>query len=200
MKTEGCTIKAQRSIALGFLFTYAALISYESDFAISKKIGLLPNELDSCEWADWLKFVEEIMTPSIYEDIHRRFYYGELRLGRLNAISMLTGLSCYMNQWPDYSSFLRDQLGWLATTTIYIALALTAMQLGLATDQLKTSPSYMRAAYGFSVFAILGPLISGGIILLALVILVAINWKFQKVRSEERFNYIKPTKVRTFSV
>lgn len=190
VKTKECMIKSQRSIALGFLFTYAALISFESDFAISKKIGLLPNDPDSCQWADWQKFVEEIMTPSISKDIHRRFYYGELRLGRLNTISLLTRLGYYMNQWPDYSSFLRDQLGWLATTTIYIALALTAMQLGLATDQLKTSPLYMRAAYGFSVFAILGPLISGGVILLALMILVAINWKFQKARSEERFNYI----------
>lgn len=192
VKTKECMIKNQRSIALGFLLTYAALISFESDFAISKNIGLLPSDLDSCQWADWQRFVEEIMTPSISNDIHRRFYYGELRLGRLNSISLLTRLGYYMNQWPDYSSFLRDQLGWLATTTIYIALALTAMQLGLATDQLKSSPIYMRAAYGFSVFAILGPLISGGVILLALTILVVINWKFQKARSEERFNSINP--------
>lgn len=88
------------------------------------------------------------------------------------------------------SSFLRDQLGWLATTTIYIALVLTAMQLGLATDQFKANAPYMTAAYGFSVFAILGPLISGGVILLALVILVAINWKFQKDKSAKRFKRI----------
>lgn len=84
-----------------------------------------------------------------------------------------------MNQWLNYSSFLRDQLGWLATTTIYIALVLTTMQLGLATNQSKANVPYMTAAYGFSVFAILGPLISGGIILLVLVILVAVNSKFQ---------------------
>ena len=63
-----------------------------------------------------------------------------------------------MNQWPNYSSFLRDQLGWLAMTTIYIALVLTAMQVGLATNQLKADALYMTAAYGFSVFAILGVL------------------------------------------
>lgn len=83
-----------------------------------------------------------------------------------------------MNQWPNYASFLRDQLGWLATTTIYVALVLTAMQVGLATDQLKVNAPYMTAAYRFSVLAILWPLISGGAILIALVILVAINWKF----------------------
>ena len=54
------------------------------------------------------------------------------------------------------------------------------MQVGLATNQLKTNALYMTTAYGFSVFAILGPLIPGGAILIALVILVVINWKFQK--------------------
>ena len=182
--------KLQRSIALGFLFTYAALLSFESDFAIAKERGLFPNDLEISQWAKWKEFVEETITPSVYRDIHRRFHYGELRLGRLNAIYLFTRFGYYMNQWPNYSSFLRDQLGWLATTTIYIALVLTAMQLGLATNQLKANAPYMTAAYGFSVFAILGPLISGGIILLALVILVAINWKFQKRKSAKRFQCI----------
>lgn len=182
--------KLQRSIALGFLFTYAALLSFESDFVIAKERGLLPNDFDISQWAKWKEFVEETITPSVYRDIHRRFHYGELRLGRLNAIYLFTRFGYYMNQWPNYSSFLRDQLGWLATTTIYIALVLTAMQLGLATNQLKANALYMTAAYGFSVFAILGPLISGGIILLALVILVAINWKFQKGKSAKRFKCI----------
>lgn len=186
-KQKECTTKAQRSIALGFLFTYAALLSFESDFAIAKERGLLPSDLDISRWTKWQKFVEENITLSVYRDSHRRFHYGELRLGRLNAIYLFTRLSYYMNQWPNYSSFLRDQLGWLATTTIYIALVLTAMQVGLATDQLKANAPYMTAAYGFSVFAILGPLISGGAIVLALVILVAMNWKFQKRKSAERF-------------
>ena len=101
-----------------------------------------------------------------------------------------------MNQWLNYSSFLQDQLGWLATTAIYIAIVLTAMQVGLATDQLKTNAPYMTTAYGFSVFAILGPLISGGAILIALVILVAINWKFQKSKLAKRFKCINDFKNR----
>ena len=67
---------------------------------------------------------------------------------------------------------------------------LTTMQAGLATDQLKANASYMTAAYGFSVFAILGLLISGGAIPIALVTLVAINWKFQKGNSAKRFKCI----------
>lgn len=74
------------------------------------------------------------------------------------------------------------------------------MQLGLATDQFKANAPYMTAAYGFSVFAILGPLISGGVILLALVILVAINWKFQKDKSAKRFKRIDILKIEMFSL
>lgn len=81
-------------------------------------------------------------------------------------------------------------------TTIYIALVLTAMQVGLATNQLKADALYMTAAYGFSVFAILGLLISGGAILIVLVILVVINWKFQKSKSVKHFKCINNFKNR----
>lgn len=181
-----------RSIALGFLFSYAALLSHESDFIIAKDKGLLPiGDDNGILWAEWRKFVAEILTPTVYTDIHRRFHYGELRLGRLNIIYILTRYRSYMNQWPTYNSFLRDQLGWLAATTIYIALALTAMQLGLATDQLKTNDSFMAASYGFSVFAILGPLISVGMMLLVLVSIVLVNWRFQRTKSDKRFKHME---------
>lgn len=96
-----------------------------------------------------------------------------------------------MNQWPTYNSFLRDQLGWLAATTIYIALALTAMQLGLATDQLKSNDSFMTTSYGFSIFAILGPLVSGSMMLSVLVFAVLVNWRFQRTKSEKRFKHME---------
>ena len=181
---------------LGFLSTYAALLSFESDIVIAKERGLLPSDLDIPQWTKWLNFVEETITSSVYKDTHRRFHYGELRLRRLNAIYLFTQFRYYMNQWLNYSSFLQDQLGWLATTAIYIAIVLTAMQVGLATDQLKTNAPYMTTACGFSVFAILGPLISGGAILIALVILVAINLKFQKSKSAKRFKCINDFKNR----
>lgn len=181
----------RRTIGLGFLLTYVALLSHESDFAIAKDKGLLPMEGDLPRWADWRRFVGEILTPTVYKDVHRRFYYGELRLGRLNAIYLFVKFGFYMNMWHNYASFLRDQLGWLAATTIYIAVVLTAMQLGLATDQLKGSGPFMAASYGFSVFAIMGPLIAGVFILIALVFVVAINWKFQRTKWAERFKYIE---------
>ncbi|RMZ88343.1 hypothetical protein DV736_g4420, partial [Chaetothyriales sp. CBS 134916] len=117
------------------------------DFAIAKDRGLLPTQGDLPTWADWRKLVEEVITPTVYEGIHCRFYYGELRLGRLNAIYLLAKFGYYMNTWPNYVSFLGDQLGWLAATTIYIVLVLTAMQVGLATDQLRNSGAFMAASW-----------------------------------------------------
>ncbi|KAK5444167.1 hypothetical protein LTS15_010520 [Exophiala xenobiotica] len=189
--TGQCTIQRRRSIALGFLLSYVALLSHESDFTMARDRGLLPIAGDLPLWADWRRFVKEILSPTIYRDVHRRFYYGELRLGRLNIIYLFTKSGFYMNTWYNYTSFLRDQLGWLAATAVYIAVVLTAMQVGLATNQLKASGSYMAASYGFSVFAIMGPLIAGGFILLALVVVVAINWKFQRMKWAERFKCIQ---------
>ena len=41
------------------------------------------------------------------------------------------------------------------------------MLVGLVTDQLKNNTSFMAAPYGFTVFAILGPLCAFGLVLLA---------------------------------
>ncbi|KAL3473034.1 hypothetical protein BJX99DRAFT_249205 [Aspergillus californicus] len=190
----------QRSIAVGFLLTYAALLTYESDFVIAKERGLLPGSLTSndtnptTKWNEWQQLVRELLASSsssssfssppspsaVYKPIHRRFRHGELRLGRLNAIYILTGKGrLYMNQWPTYASFLRDQLSWLATATIYIALVLTAMQVGLATDRLRGNEVYMSAAYGASVFAILGPLVMCGALFFVLLVFFVKNWRFQ---------------------
>ena len=74
------------------------------------------------------------------------------------------------------------------------------MQVGLATNQLKTNAPYMTTAYGFSVFAILGPLIPGGAILIALVILVVINWKFQKRNQQSVSSASTILKIEMFSL
>ncbi|KAL4883892.1 hypothetical protein BJY04DRAFT_215784 [Aspergillus karnatakaensis] len=209
LSTGGCgcsqdedqhTVKTQRSIALGFLFTYAALLPSETDFLLAQETHLLPSTLTQPQWR---ALVEQLLSPSpspsssqptppinIYTTLHRRFHYGELRLSRLNSISFLTHQTYHLNPWPSYSAFLRSQLGWLAATTIYIALALTAMQLGLSTSRLAGDGVYMSAAYGFSVFAILGPLV--GAVGIAVVILGvgAWNWRFMERRTRGRFRVI----------
>ncbi|KAM4061090.1 hypothetical protein HRG_010023 [Hirsutella rhossiliensis] len=74
--TNVCERSRLRQRALGFLLSYAALISYESDFLVAKEKHLLPIEVP---WPSWRTFVQELHTEHIYPNIDARFYYGELR-------------------------------------------------------------------------------------------------------------------------
>ena len=177
-----------RMCALGFLFSYAALITHESDFEIAREKRLLPTEVT---WTAWITLVKQLDTEKIYDKIDERFKYGELRLSRLNKIYRFTRcpllLGPYVSHWHQYGGLLQDNFTWLASTTVYIAIVLTAMQVGLALDELKDNGSFVAASYGFTIFSILGPLIAAGLIMAALLVLFIVNWaatlKFWKERS-----------------
>lgn len=177
-----------RTCALGFLFSYAALIAQESDFQIAKEKRLLPEQVT---WDAWINLVKQLDTENIYDKIDERFKYGELRLSRLNKIYRFTRwpllLGPYMSHWHQYGSFFRDNFTWLASTTVYIVVVLTAMQVGLAVDKLKDNRSFQSALYGFTVFSVLGPLVAAVLIIVAFLILFAFSWvatsRFWKKRS-----------------
>lgn len=162
-----------RKRAMGLLFSYAALISHESDFRIATDKQLLPSGV---QWSEWRKFVEQIDTEWIYPHIDRRFYHGELRLSRLNKIYFLQNpLRAYMPAWDRYSAFFHDNFAWLASAAIYIAIVLAAMQVGLATE-LGHSDVFQSAAYGFTVFSIVGPLAIVSLIVLVFCVAFTYNW------------------------
>jgi hypothetical protein len=96
-----------RTCALGFLFSYAALITHESDSNIAQEKRLLPKEVT---WTAWITFMKDFDTENIYDKIDDRFKYGELRLSRLNKIYRLMRcpllLGAYMSHWNQYGSFL----------------------------------------------------------------------------------------------
>ncbi|KAH7461586.1 hypothetical protein FOMA001_g19117 [Fusarium oxysporum f. sp. matthiolae] len=176
--------------ALGFLFSYAALIRHESDFLLAKEKNLLPEEVT---WPGWISFVEQLDTEHIYPDIDPRFYHGELRLDRLNKIYRLfqTPLHGYMAHWNQYATFFRDNFAWLGGTTVYIAVVLTAMQVGLATDALAHNDAFQSASYGFTVLSILGPLICAGLIVLAFCFIFIYNWVMTVTKKRERLRHIQ---------
>ncbi|KAK4075230.1 hypothetical protein Purlil1_12720 [Purpureocillium lilacinum] len=162
-----------RKRAMGLLFSYAALISHESDFRIATDKQLLPSGV---QWSEWRKFVEQIDTEWIYPHIDRRFYHGELRLSRLNKIYFLQNpLQAYMPAWDRYSAFFHDNFAWLASAAIYIAIVLAAMQVGLATE-LGHSDVFQSAAYGFTFFSIVGPLAIVSLIVLFFCVAFTYNW------------------------
>ena len=184
-----CERRGLRGRALGFLFSYAALISHESDFRIAEEKHLLPRGV---QWPAWRTFVKQLDTEHIYPDIDPRFYYGELRLSRLNKIYRVlqTPPRGYMSRWNQYGSFFRDNLAWLASTTVYVAIVLTAMQVGLATEMLKDSNAFQSASYGFTVFSILGPLFYASLVVLVFLCIFSTNWIKTVKYKKKRFRHI----------
>lgn len=185
--------------ALGFLLSYVALIERESDFRLATTIyGLIPPET---KWSDWLIFAEQVLSssqgmtplsstassepqkspsPSTLEPhppVNPRFYYGELRLGRLNWIYRL----ClgkprgYLSGCTTYGAFVRENLNSLITLFAYTTIVLSAMQVGLGTQFLADDYAFGMASYVFSVFSILFPLLALLAILLVLGFIFVVN-------------------------
>ncbi|EFR03111.1 hypothetical protein MGYG_06106 [Nannizzia gypsea CBS 118893] len=142
--------------AFGFLLSYVALIQYESDFHIAKDKHLVPENLT---WDSWTGFVSELLRKKSDETINKRYHYGELRLSRLNKIYWAR---CYLRgyrlPYQSYGEMFNANIAPVAGTTVYIALVLTAMQVGLATHNLSDSTVFHTVSYGFALFSILAPL------------------------------------------
>lgn len=152
--------------ALGFLSSYIALIQFESDLAIARTHHLLPSEVT---WKEWVSLVHQLLENGATDpqNINSRYLYGELRLSRLNKIyawrlgSVSRG---YQFTYQTFGELFRTHLTTLTATTIYIALVLTAMQVGLGTTRLAGNLTFQNASWGFTVFSILGPLIGIGLV------------------------------------
>lgn len=160
-----------RGVALGFLYTYACLVSSETDFLVANETRLLPRKEDgsTIEWAAWKKLAREILEKHDTKGVHPRFLRAELRLSRINIIHRFTHVSPfspYLRGRNNYSSLFRDNLAWMAAAAVFIALVLTAMQVGFATERLQNDAAFQQASYVFTVFAILGPVCAFGLVIL----------------------------------
>jgi hypothetical protein len=191
-KEEGQTSVLSNDLvacARGFLFSYTALIAYESDFAIARQVGLLPSTVT---WSGWKTFSAQLLSSHCYSAVNPRFWYGELRLSRLNKVYMfrkgflLRGYSS-VGGHAFYVALLRDNFAVLAAVLGYVAIVLTAMQVGLATNQLQPNAMFQNASYGFTVFSILAPLIAAAGILGVVVLMVISNWGATKRYQTQRF-------------
>lgn len=160
-----------RKTAMGFLYTYACLVSSEADFFVAIESHLLPRKADdsAIKWADWKQLVRELVGKYNPDEVHRRFLRAELRLSRINIIHGTTRLppfSPYLRGWHNYGSLFRDNFAWMTAAAVFIVLVLTAMQVGLATERLQGDSTFQQASYGFTVFAILGPMCVFGLVIL----------------------------------
>jgi hypothetical protein len=153
-------------LAFGLLQSYVALIQYRSDFSIAQSEGLVDKDL---EWDNWVNIATKVLAQTNPE-VNERYTYGELRLSRLNKILWAHGqLRGYHFPYQTYGEMFTANLTPITGATVYIALVLTAMQVGLATHALGNNDAFHNASYGFAVFSILAPI---GLALLVLILIL----------------------------
>lgn len=184
------------ALALGLTFTYLALVPTELDFALARESHLFP---PGYKWSEWKALVARVLKDypdnAIYRHVHLRYVYGELRHDRLDKIhryflhDWLHGFSPLMGT-STYGEFLMENLGPIATGTVYIILVLTAMQVVLARESLAGQDQdgpFARASYVFAIFALVAPVAAVAVIMGALLAMLVANWSRTTVAKRTRF-------------
>ena len=179
--------------ALGFLASYIALIQHPSDFSIAQSSNLLPACLT---WSQWRSLVQNLLDNDTTNPsrINERYKFGELRLSRLNKIyavqrgNLLRG---YRPKYQTYGELFKSYLTPITAMTVYFALVLTAMQVGLGTDRLAHNLAFQNASYGFTVFSILGPIVLVFFVLMVVFAHLATNTLATLIFRRERFNVLR---------
>jgi hypothetical protein len=178
--------------ARGFLLSYCALITYESDFKRARDIGLLPSGI---EWKQWRTWVAQVVHNCPYKSVDRRFCYGELRLSRLNMIYrwqrgfLLRGYT-HVGAPSDYTEYLGENFSALVVGLGFMVVILTAMQVGLATEHLGRNVSFQAASWGFTVFSIVTPLAAFVTIFVTFLAAFATNWMHAKRYEKKRMAFM----------
>ncbi|KAI9717831.1 MAG: hypothetical protein M1828_007070 [Chrysothrix sp. TS-e1954] len=178
-----CAQQAMYRDALGLLQSYIAMLVSQSDFDLAIQYRLLPADII---WQEWRSLVQRAYSASsTLPPSSPRYRYGQLRLGRLNAMYRLipslasisrssmshTGYRGYFHRYRDYAALIRTNFSWLLAGTAYVVVVLTAMQVGLATERLGNSRSFQNASFGFTAFSILFPVAGAGIVSVVALIL-----------------------------
>ncbi|KAL5354546.1 hypothetical protein ACLOAV_000635 [Pseudogymnoascus australis] len=155
--------------AKGFLLSYIWLVFNESDFQMaidnSNHPRLLP---EGITYQQWTGFIADFMNGDDFDhmdQINPRYRFGELRLNRLNTIYRIKYgrkhfIRGYFYGYHEYGTFMEQNFAWIVTFFAYVAIVLTAMQVGLATKQLVDNDAFHDASYGFTVFSIASPLVA----------------------------------------
>ena len=185
-----------REAATGFLLSYLWLICEESDFHVAQEHKLLPSNV---EWKQWSTFA-----GSVYDSLHDnegrlkvsvspRYWYGELRLNRLNLIyrfkvalprlDLKDAILGYKYTYTTYGNFFERNTAWLVTFVVYVGVVLTAMQVGLATEWFTDNPTFNAVCSVITVISVLAPIT---VLLLAVVFLILLFFFHAKRAFGER--------------
>lgn len=156
--------------AAGFLLSYTWLIGHKSDFVLACEINLIPPGVDWLAWTEFMKDFLRNIDLSTLAQVDRRYHYGELRLSRLNSLMrFLPSMWSYENfiwgylstsRW--YQALFERNFSWLLTAFVFISVPLSAMQVGLSTQQLGGNQPFDTLAYGIALLAIALVLLATG--------------------------------------
>ena len=175
------------AVALGFLRSYASLISHYSDFQIARENHLFPVDL---EWTAWCTFIANFGAAEDHQ-VAKRYHYGQLRLSRLNWVVRIFQPYGKSTSWfyeiPHWNitSYLHQSIVPLVFSFASISLVLSAMQVILSVptdrfgmDQLDDNISIRIVSRAFWVFSIIVLLLSGAIWTLMLLLpLCGLMWQ-----------------------
>ena len=129
-----------RSVALGFVRSYAHLMRHLSDFALARHHDLLPEHV---KWSEWCRFIRSFRDCEDSQ-VSQRYHYGQLRLSRLNwAVrlfqppSAATGWFYEVPYW-SIQIYVQRMAAPLVFGFASMSIVLSAMQViaSLPTDEL----------------------------------------------------------------
>jgi hypothetical protein len=84
--------------------------------------------------------------------------------------------------------FGRDDLACLESVSVYVAIALTAMQVGLSTQSLADNATFQPESRGFTIFSILCPLVIAALLVLIYGCMLLYNGSVTMVNTRRRFH------------
>jgi hypothetical protein len=177
-----CSDERLYRMATGFLLSYARLIQYPSDLDIAQSAGLI----NKCiTWQHWQNVRNELLQHLAGRNMHDRYEYGELRLGRLNQIYRMKGLGlAYFNVHRDYSSYFGENYTTLVALFALVSVALSAMQVITNMDGAPTGTT--TGSYRFAIGTLAFLAWSCALLLSLYLGLCLWNWCMILVRRDKR--------------
>lgn len=159
---------------LGFLRTYACLIKHESDYRVACEAHLIP---DGISWLELVRFLAPFSAISD-QDCSPRYWYGEIRLTRLNFYSrILLHRSHYHRIQYHYSDYFAR---FYAPVLFFIGLASVTLSSLQVISQLE--PDLERGirllSLAVSVVLLLIAVVSGVLFFLVLTYKLAKEWRY----------------------
>ncbi|KIM91907.1 hypothetical protein PILCRDRAFT_809899 [Piloderma croceum F 1598] len=128
-----------RKAALGYVRSYSYLVLHQSDFDIAVEKKLISGTMDFAGLLYFLRSFRDINDDAVTP----RYQYGELRLNRLNFFSRFYRFELFYHEvhWR-YDYYFAQIVAPIVVVFATVSVALAAMQVVLAAEQLGHTPTW----------------------------------------------------------